>query len=79
MAHPVLIKDSEIFTKRNGWPIARVEEVFPSDDGLVRKVRLRVGNKQENKSCLLTRPVAKLVLLVEADATDNEQDSQLAV
>ena len=75
----VLIKDSEIFTKRNGWPIARVEEVFPSDDGLVRKVRLRVGNKQADKSCLLMRPVAKLVLLVEADATDDKHDSQLAV
>ena len=33
----VLIKDSDIFTKRNGWPMARVEEVFPSADNLVRK------------------------------------------
>ena len=64
----VLIKDSEVFTKRNGWPIARVEEVFPSDDGLVRKVKLKVGNKQADKSCYLVRPVAKLVLLVECDA-----------
>ena len=63
----VLIKDSDIFTKRNGWPVAQVVEVFPSDDGLVRKVKLRVGNKQADKSCELTRPVAKLVLLVEAD------------
>ena len=47
--------------------IALVVEVFPSYDGLVRKVKLRVGNKQANKSCELIRPVAKLVLLVEAD------------
>ena len=63
----VLVKDSEIFTRRNGWPMARVEEVFPSDDGLVRKVRLRVAHKQADKTRSLERPVTKLVLLVKAD------------
>ena len=63
----VLVKDSEIFTRRNGWPMARVEQVFPSDDGLVRKVQLRVAHKQADKTSVLERPINKLVLLVEAD------------
>ena len=63
----VLVKDGGIFTRRNGWPLARVEEVFPSDDKLVRKVRLRVAHKQADKTTSLTRPITKLVLLVGAD------------
>ena len=27
---------------KNAWRMARVEEVFPSDDGLVRKVKLPI-------------------------------------
>ena len=34
----VLVKDGDIFTNWNGWSMARVEEVFPLDDGMVRKV-----------------------------------------
>ena len=64
-----MVKDHEIFTRRNGWPLARVEEVFPSEDGLVRKVRLRVANKQADKTISLTRPISKLVFLVEAADT----------
>ena len=60
----VLVKDSEIFKHRNGWPMARVEEVFPSSDGMIRKVRLRVAKKQEDKTRSLLRPISKLVLLV---------------
>ena len=63
----VLIKDSNIFTRRNGWPMALVEKVFPSDDGLVRHVSLRVAYKQADKTRVLTRPIAKLVLLVGAE------------
>ena len=63
----VLVKDSNIFTKRNGWPMALIEEVIPSDDGLVRQVKLRVAYKQENKARTLLRPITKLVLLVGAD------------
>ena len=62
----VLIKDGGIFTRRNGWPLARVVEVFPSDDGLVRKVKLRVAHKQGDKTRILFRPISKLVLLVES-------------
>ena len=63
----VLIKDSNIFTRRNGWPMALVEKVFPSIDGLVRHVSLRVAYKQADKTRVLTRPIAKLVLLVGAE------------
>ena len=63
----VLVKDSSIFTRRNGWPMALVEEVLPSDDGLVRQVKLRVAYKQEDKSRVLLRPISKLVLLVGVD------------
>ena len=62
----VSIKDGGIFTRRNGWPLARVVEVFPSDDGLVRKVKLRVAHKQDDKTRILFRPISKLVLLVES-------------
>ena len=65
----VLIKDSDIFMRRNGWPMARVEEIFPSVDDLVRKVPLKVAHKQSRKSSVLVRPVTKLVLLVEGDNT----------
>ncbi len=65
----VLVKDGEIFTKRNGWPLARVEEVFPSKDGLGRKVRLRVAHKQADRTSSLIRPITKIVLLVDANET----------
>ena len=56
----VLIMDED--TPRSKWPMGRVMEVFPSDDGLVRKVNLKVASS----TTLLKRPVTKLVLLVEA-------------
>ena len=67
----VLVKDSNIFTKRNGWPLALVEEVFPGNDGLVRHVKLRVAYKQLDKTRHLSRPISKLVLLVGADENNN--------
>ena len=63
----VLVKDDEVFTHRNGWPMARVEEAIPSDDGMVRKVRLCVASKQADKTRSLTRPITKLVLLVAVE------------
>ena len=63
----VLVKDDEIFTNRNGWPMARVEEVYPSSDEMVRKVKLKVASKQADKTRFLVRPIAKLVLLVASE------------
>ena len=63
----VLVKDDDIFTNRNGWPMALVTEVFTSDDEIVRQVRLRVASKQADKTRSLLRPITKLVLLVPVE------------
>lgn len=46
---------------RMAWPMAIVVEVYPGDDGLVRKVKLRFST-----GSILERPIQKLVLLLEA-------------
>ncbi len=48
-------------TPRNHWPLARVTQVYPSGDGLVRKVGLLITRGGERKS--LQRPVHKIALL----------------
>jgi len=58
-------------TSRCSWPIARVSEVIPSKDGIIRKVKVVVANasKVDNKGIqfsplsVLERPVQKLVML----------------
>ncbi|XP_068215897.1 uncharacterized protein [Palaemon carinicauda] len=42
----VLIKEDN--SSRDCWPLARVVELFPFTDGLVRKVKLQVGTKNSN-------------------------------
>ena len=57
----VLVKDSgEI---RNNWPMGIIEEVFKSEDGLVRKVVVKTI--RDGKPTLYTRPIHELVLLME--------------
>ena len=56
----VIIKDDN--QPRNGWLLAVVVETFPSEDGHVRKVKVRTGNGTQN---YLERPIHKLVVLVE--------------
>ena len=59
---------------RNQWPLAKVVEVYPSEDGYVRKVRIlkadgeldNQGRRQKPPS-LLDRPIHKLVLLLPCD------------
>ena len=72
----VIIKDDSSI--RNHWPLAIVEEVFPSSDGRVRKVKLRTGDNgldskgRRNKAVsYFERPIHKLVLLVEAPDRGN--------
>ena len=67
----VLICDEN--AARSEWKIARVVEVFVSRDNLVRSVRLQIGTsnldskgKRKSEPCFLTRPVQKLILLIEA-------------
>lgn len=56
---------------RNDWRLAKVVEVFPSADNLVRKVKVIMGDRQWDENgkrrkpyVCLERPVHKLVLLV---------------
>ena len=58
----VLMKDSA--ASRQQWPMAKVVKVFPSSDGLVRSVELKVPSATK----ALQRPIQKIVLLVEAEA-----------
>jgi hypothetical protein len=51
-------------TPRNEWPLGRILETFPGSDGLVRVVRVKTSKN------ILTRPVAKLCLLVSEDGND---------
>ena len=57
----VLLKEEGVV--RGRWPMARVVEVHPSKDGLVRSVSLRVGQT------IFKRPINKTVLLVAADTS----------
>ena len=65
----VIVKDDSL--PRNRWPLARVVQTYPSDDGLVRKVKVLVADPSLDKdgqrskaSVLLERPVQKLVLFI---------------
>ncbi|MGH0131483.1 UNVERIFIED_CONTAM: hypothetical protein FKN15_077125 [Acipenser sinensis] len=49
-------------TKRNEWPLGLITRVFPSKDGKVRKVEVKVSRQNEVK--LFLRPVTELVLLL---------------
>lgn len=68
----VILKDESL--PRNNWQLARVVQVYPSEDGLVRKVKVAVGNssldetgKAKKPTTYLDRPVQKLILLVPSD------------
>ena len=56
----VLVVDDDL--PRNKWPMARVVETFPSSDGLVRSVSVKISGS----NIPLKRPVVKLILLLEA-------------
>lgn len=63
---------------RSDWKLARVEQTFPSKDGLVRSVQVILPNtslneegKASSPSTRLTRPVQKLTVLIPAsESTD---------
>ena len=62
----VLVLDDK--SPRNFWPLGRVLEVYTNrNDGLVRSVKLKTRTTE------LTRPVNKIVLLEEADVTQNDK------
>ena len=61
----VMLKEEK--AHRNHWPMARVAEVYASDDGQVRKVKVTVY--EEGKKKTFERPVCQLVLLVPTEST----------
>ena len=68
----VIVKDDNL--PRNRWKLGSIEEVYLDDDGLVRKVKLRMSDpnldsqgKRVNDITFIERPIHKLVLLVEAE------------
>ena len=48
---------------RNEWPLGRVCEIFPDEDGNVRKVEIRLANRD-----IVLRPISKVVLLLKNDS-----------
>jgi hypothetical protein len=66
----VLIADDGL--PRCQWKLGRIVEVYPGKDGLVRKVKLVLGDlglakdgKRTKAHKFLERPVQKLILLME--------------
>ncbi|XP_068756137.1 uncharacterized protein [Montipora capricornis] len=62
----VILQDES--TSRNCWKLARVDKVYPSEDGLARKVKVGVGtdildsrDKRVKLLVYLERPVHKLI------------------
>ena len=56
----VLIMDND--APRNEWPMGRIVDTHPSDDGVVRKVSIFTPGSKET----LLRSVTKLVVLMRA-------------
>ena len=57
----VLIKEQ---SPRSSWPMAVVEQVHPSSDGLVRSATLRLPSIRSGLPRIKDRPVHNLVLLI---------------
>ena len=53
----VALHDKQLKSARGMFPLARVVEVFPSPDGLIRKVKLKLRGNE------ILRPISKLVAL----------------
>ena len=77
MGDVVISKESE--EVRNKWPLGRVVQVYPSEDGLVRKVKLLMADgdlddcgKRKSPPSYLDRPIHKLVLLLTTDEVAGE-------
>lgn len=64
----VLLRNSQV--PRNEWPLALVTQTFPSQDGKVRQVEVKVIKPKG--SALFLRPVTETVLLLSPDSNSNE-------
>ena len=56
----VLLRDTQ--AARNEWPMALVSSVFPSADGKIRKIQVKVSKEGTTKMFL--RPITEVVLLL---------------
>jgi len=68
----VIVRDDAV--PRNEWKLAKVTQVYPDDDGCVRKLQLMISNsaldgqgKRLTKPTFLERPIHKTVTLLEAE------------
>ncbi|XP_025754388.1 uncharacterized protein LOC106097728 isoform X2 [Oreochromis niloticus] len=57
----------ETLEHRNNWPLGLITKTFPSEDGLVRKIEVKIFRKGEHR-CYI-RPISEVVLLVSKDCT----------
>ncbi|XP_038153297.1 uncharacterized protein LOC119791326 [Cyprinodon tularosa] len=60
----VLMRDCQ--SNRNDWPLGVITQVFPSKDGRVRKVEVKINGRDGMK--LFLRPVTEVVLLFSPEA-----------
>jgi hypothetical protein len=63
---------------RNQWRTARVEETYPDEDGLVRRVKIAVSDQLLNErgqrtrpASVLERPVQKLIVLMKSEEIED--------
>lgn len=51
--------------KRQDWPVGLITKTFPSDDGKVRKVEVRIVKEGSPRQFL--RPISEVILLLRKD------------
>ncbi|KAL2095560.1 hypothetical protein ACEWY4_007709 [Coilia grayii] len=56
----VLMKDCQ-----SDWPLARITKVFPSEDGKIRKLEVKVADKEGVK--LFLRPITQVITLLPSE------------
>ncbi|KAL6463231.1 hypothetical protein MHYP_G00276220 [Metynnis hypsauchen] len=68
----VMVKDDN--SPRNEWQLARILETTMAKDGLVRRVKIQLGDRKLSKNgerlstpSIVERPIQKLVLLLETE------------
>ena len=74
----MIVQDSKQI--RGNWRLARISDVFPSDDGRVRKVELKYKNEKPGEAgnkyagspyTRIERPVQRIVVIVPIDEDDD--------
>ena len=50
--------------KRNDWPLGRILELETSEDGLIRRVKVKLGSRHGRPSAILERSIRDVILIV---------------